>query len=637
VPDVAFVMSPRQHYPLRELAATLEYELALQSVPATLYFGGFPTWRPNRVYVLMGPREYLELEGEDALPDDAVLKRTIFIGAEDPDAIGGDEVGLELLRRAGAVFDLNQRTVLALRRQGIPARTLTPGYSAHLDHFDPDAPRPIDVMFYGRHSPRRSHYLAHWADLMARRNCLLRLADRGPHPGDTSSFLAQGRWALLAQTKVLVCLHREEQPYFEWPRAIDAIHTGAVVVSEHSSGIAPLEAGEHLLVGSADSLPFLVDALLHDEARLARLRVQAYKRLSEWLPSALHVAVLRAAIVELVGEPVPPGTSMGVPGSHRQDHRFSRDPNGPGPNGESWAIRREVYAFRRELVEVRRRVTLVEETIRSAAGTRPIRLAFETAAWAARRNPRVTAIVTFDDEGQPLLSTLDSLAESWLRDVELVVVARGADRDGDGVASRWLRGHPRIAARLVLQSVDRGLGAARNVGLDFARGRYCLAVDRGQEVQPRCLAVLAGTLDAMPDVAFVYPIQEVTWAADAVAPPRSDHLVNFLGWDPERLRAWNYIHAPALIRANRLREMGGFATSLTLDGDEDYDLWCRMAARLWEGLGVPQILVRRREGPFSSSLATMRPARFAVETVLERTQSGETSAKSPRSVRKFAL
>ncbi len=637
MPDVAFVMSPRQHYPLRELAATLEYELALQSVPATLHLGGFPDWRPNRVYVLMGPREYLELEGEDALPDDAVLKRTIFIGAEDPDAIGGDEARLELLRRAGAVFDLDQRTVLALRRQGIPARTLRPGYSAPLDRFDPEAPRPIDVMFYGRHSARRSHYLARWADVLARRNCLLRLADHDPHPGDTSSFLAQGRWALLAQTKVLVCLHREEQPYFEWPRAIDAIHAGAVVVSEHSSGIAPLEPGEHLLVGSADSLPFLVDALLRDEARLARLRVQAHNRLSEWLPSALHVAVLRAAIVELVGEPVPPGTSMGRPGIHRQDHGFSRDPSGPGPKAESRAIRRELDDFRRGLVEVRRHVTRVEETIRSAAGTRPIRVAFETAAWAARRNPRVTAIVAFDDQGDPLLSTLDSLAESWLRDLELVMVARGADRDGDGAASRWLRRHPRVAARLVVQSVDRGLGAARNVGLDFARGRYCLVLDCGQEVQPRCLDVLAGTLDAMPDVAFAYPMQQVILAPDAFAAGGGDHLVNFLGWDPERLRDGNYIHAPALIRADRLREIGGFATDPALDGHEDYDLWRRMAGRGWEGLGVPQILARRRETPFSSSLATMRPAPFAVETLLERTQRGEASAKSPRSVRKFAL
>jgi hypothetical protein len=598
VPDVAFVMSPRQDYPLRELAATLQHELGLQGVPAALHVGGFPDWRPDRVYVLMGPREYVELEGEEALPDDAVLKRTVFIGADDPDAIGDDAAGLELLRRAGAVFDVNQRTVLALHRRGIHARTLRPGYSAPLDRFDPESPRPIDIMFYGRHSPRRSHYLADWAHLLARYNCLVRLADQDPHPGDTSSFLAQGRWALLAQTKILLCLHREKRPYFEWSRAIDAIHTGAVVVSEHSSGIAPLEPGEHLLVGSAESLPFLVDALLHDEARLTRLREQAHKRLSEWLPAALPVAVLRAAIVELVGEPVPPGTSMGRPGIHHYEYGLSRDPDDP----ETGVIRRELDDVRRKLVGVRRHVSRIEEAILSAAGTHPIRVAFETAAWAAQRSPRVTAIVAFDDEGEPLLSTLDSLAKSWRRDVELVAVARGADRNRDGAASNWLRRHRHIAARLVIQSVDRGLGAARTVGLDFARGRYCLVLEPGQEVQPRCFDVLAGTLDGMPDVAFAYPMQQLISAPDAFVSAGRDHLVNFLGWDPERLRDGNYIHSPALIRTDRLREIGGFRADPALDGSEDYDLWCRMAGRGWDGLEVPQILAQRRERRFSSSL-----------------------------------
>ena len=87
---------------------------------------------------------------------------------------------------------------------------------------------------------------------------------------------------------------------------LDAIHAGAVVVTEHSSGIAPLVAGEHLLVASADSLPFVAESLVRDPERLAALRTAAYERLSSWIPFALPVAVLRAAIVELVGEPVPP-------------------------------------------------------------------------------------------------------------------------------------------------------------------------------------------------------------------------------------------------------------------------------------------------------------------------------------------
>ena len=161
-------------------------------------------------------------------------------------------------------------------------------------------------MFLGTHSLRRTKYLSRAARVLSRHNCLLQIAEDIPSPGDTSSFLAEGRWPLLAQTKILINLHRGDDSRFEWRGALDAVHAGAVVVTEQSSGIAPLVPGEHLLVASADSLPYVVEYLLYDEERLARLRTQAYERLKTWIPYALSVSVLRAAVVELVGEPAPP-------------------------------------------------------------------------------------------------------------------------------------------------------------------------------------------------------------------------------------------------------------------------------------------------------------------------------------------
>ena len=107
--------------------------------------------------------------------------------------------------------------------------------------------------------------------------------------------------------------------------------------------------------------------------------------------------------------------------------------------------------------------------------------------------------------------------------------------------------------------------------------------------------MVAGTLEAMPEMAFAYPIQEVTGDPDEFVAAGGDYLLNYLGWDPGRLRQGNYIHAPALIRTDRLRQLGGFATDPRVDGFEEYDLWCRMAERGWRGQLVPQALVRRVE------------------------------------------
>jgi hypothetical protein len=95
----------------------------------------------------------------------------------------------------------------------------------------------------------------------------------------------------------------------------------------------------------------------------------------------------------------------------------------------------------------------------------------------------------------------------------------------------------------------------------------------------------------MPDVAFVYPIQAVAGDAGSFVKEGGDHLLSFLGWDADRLRLQEYIHTPALIRTDCLRQLGGFAAHPSSDGKEDHDLWCSMANRGWRGQLVPQELV----------------------------------------------
>jgi hypothetical protein len=287
VPEVAFVISPGQDHSRRELAETLKYELELQGVPGSLHVGRFPEAVPQRVYVLFDPLEYSRMEGVGTGSDGALLRRTIFVYSKGPPSADAEQ--LRLLAGAGAVFALDQSSQVAIERLGVRARLLRPGYSRLRDRFDPDAWRPIDAVSAGANTPRRNEYLEHAAQVMSSRG---------------QRFEASGGDAL-ARSKLFINIHAGEDSRFEWTRALDAIHAGAVIVTEHSSGIAPLVPGEHLITAGPRSLPYVARAILRDEPRLARLRASAYERLSTWLPFALPVSVLRAAIVELVGEPLP--------------------------------------------------------------------------------------------------------------------------------------------------------------------------------------------------------------------------------------------------------------------------------------------------------------------------------------------
>jgi GT2 family glycosyltransferase len=618
VPELAFVMSPSQNWFFGEFVATLRYELEQQGVPSTVHTDGFPEPRPDRVYVLIPPHEYVALQGEEALPDDDLLRRTIFICAEQPNTVHMEQ-NLELARRAGAVLDINARAVASFRRAGIHARLLRPGYSESLDRFDADAERDLDVLFLGAHTRRRTKWLNRCARILARHNCYLLLSDNSrPNTGASTSFLADAKWDLLTRAKIVLNLHQGEEPYFEWLRVLDAIHAGAVVVTEHSSGMAPLVAGEHLVAATPESLPFVIDAALRDEARLQHLRLQAYERIRTWLPMAQSVSVLRAAAIEIVGRPIPAHPSLG-----RKPTGKSRLPDPWTPawsdgDADGAAVRRGLKDARLDLIELRRQVARLEQIVRSEGGELPgTQVVHESPAWRRASSPRVTVVTALFNHAEVIHEALDSVARSRSRDFELVVVDDGSTDGSRDAAAEWMRTHPSIQARLVRHAINRGLGAARNTAVDFARAPYCFILDADNEVYPRCLGILAWALDSMPEVAFAYPMLEVFGMIDAFVAGDGEYILSALGWEPQRLRLGNYIDAMSMIRTERLRELGGFSTDRRLYGWEDYDLWCRMAERGWCGQLVPQILARYRASP-SSMLSTTNLSRtMAVATVIE--------------------
>ncbi len=271
---------------------------------------------------------------------------------------------------------------------------------------------------------------------------------------------------------------------------------------------------------------------------------------------------------------------------------------------------------------------------------------YASPAWRANRTPQLTVLTALHGQCAGVQQTLDSLAHSRLCDFELVAVDAGCGEPTLKLVADWMTARPELPARLLDPGVDRGVGPARNIALEFARGPACLVLEPGQTLYPRCLDVLTATLGAMPEMAFVYPIQEVTGARDAFVEAGGDYLMSFRGWDVRRLRRGNPVHAPVLIRTQNLRALGGFATDERLAGLEDYDLWCRMADRGWPGQLVPQTLARRDESGASEALVSIHPPTGVAASLLtersprvlnaafpSRAQVWLRRMKSPRSVR----
>ena len=572
MPDVAIVISPEQPQPLPELVVALADELEREGVKCSVH-ASFPAPRRGLVYLFVSPRDFARAHGP-SLPEPAVLKRTVVLGALDPTELQDEDV--DRLRDMGAVFDITQGAVSALHRRGIPARLLRPGHVVAWDRFDPSAPRPIDVVFYGTRSPRRESALAAAADVLARHGCVIHLADDAPHPRDSATWMASGRWPILAQSKLVVNLHRGPDARLEWLRAIDAMHAGAVLLTEHASGLAPFVPGEHLLVASAQALPHVAEALLRDEPRIRRIRAAAHERLSSWLPFSASVAVMRAALLEVVGRPVAAGAFLGMPGAGSDE----AEPAPPiDPAVES--LREELRRTRSELARMRCDVGRLRESLgpTDATGAQPPpRIVHRTGAWAARRGARASVLLVAGDDHRAAAETLESVAAGRERAFELIVVVPSRGTAADRV-TRWIAEHPRLAA-VTVTAPGRGNGEARNIALDLARAPSCLVVEPGQRLAPRCLGDLLAALEGGdPKAGFVYPIQS-----------DGTRLRSTEGFDAARLHVAGLIAVPALIRTALLRDVGGYRDDPAIAGAEDDDLWRRLAERGHSGVIVPQIL-----------------------------------------------
>jgi hypothetical protein len=609
-PAFSFALARGQNQFFVELAEALAYELELLGVETSVEIGEVPLPRPGLVHVFLPPHEYVSLSRYR--PPAPHLKRSIVISAEQPDSHFFD-ANVPLARDAGAVFDINPRSVRAYASEGIEASLLEIGHTRLWDRFRADSggrgevdapadgrPRDIDILFLGRVSPRRERALASYAGIFERFRCHLGLSDNSrPNVATGATFVAgEDKRELLARSKVLLNIHGEDEPYFEWLRIAEAICAGCAIVSEHSSDFAPLQWGQHLLTGELGSLGLFCAQLVEDDAGRERMRTEAYELLVRERPMSKAARQLIAAGLAADKSPVGRDLEL-VARQERARGHFRENPpvleHQPHERadlsaGDTLVLR----TLKHQLLAVaglRRQLARLQHGLRADTDGEPqTRIVAESAAWSEDRPRGLSVVVPLYNHRGDVLSALASLERSSRIDWEAVIVD-DASTDGGGEAVRgWLESHPHLSCRLVAHDLNRGLPAARNTGIGLTRADRLLMLDADNEVRPGAMSRLMAALDDDCEASFAYGIME-RFSVDGPT-----GLLSCFGWDPERLRSSNYIDAFSLIRRDALAAMGGYSEDSRVFGWEDYDLWVRMAEAGRHGVFVPEIIARYQVG-----------------------------------------
>ena len=607
--ELALVMSPGQNAFFFELAASLRFEVERLGVRTSLSTTGFPPPERGRVYALLPPHEYFVLEDHRTPIDERLLKRTVFVSAEQPGTPHFED-NVRLSKLGGALFDINAGAVREYALRGVEAQHLQLGYSSSLDHFTEDEDRKYDALFMGCFTPRRGRVLAGCAPFLSQVRSRLIISDNSrPNSTRTVNFVpGEEKFELLRDSATLLNIHQSEEPYFEWARVLDAIHSGCVVVSEQSTDFGPLVAGEHFVSCRPEVIGALLEEVLADADLRRRLRRNAYEFIRSELP-------LAASAQRLIDTASSLDRSTRIPSSHEdQGGQAASEEDGldldelagipqaaddfstvivpttayPATDPESAAIRRALKEVRLDLIDLRRMATRAVLTGAENKRIPDIRIAFSTPTFEARAAVRTSIITALYNHGAEITEALDSLVTSDDMDFEIIVVDDGStDGSGDAVAE-WGRRHPEIRLLLLAHPINRGLPAARNSALDFAHGEYCFVLDADNAVYRNGLGDLVAALHSDPGASFAYGIL----SSYKVGEPYG--LVSFFPWEPLRLRHGNYIDAMALFRTSALRSMNGYSTDRRLYGWEDYDLFCRFAEGSYRGVFVDKIVASYR-------------------------------------------
>jgi len=200
--------------------------------------------------------------------------------------------------------------------------------------------------------------------------------------------------------------------------------------------------------------------------------------------------------------------------------------------------------------------------------------------------PLVSVIIPTYNRADLVRQALASVQAQTYRDFEIVVVDDGGTDGTFEVLSAW----PEL--RLLRHARRRGVSAARNTGINAARGRWLAFLDSDDLWLPDKLARQISWLEGQPEL-LICQTEEI-WVRRGVRinKPLSHRKQGGRIFLPSLRRCM--ISPSAVILNRRLFEDHG-AFDEILPAAEDYDLWLRLTWRYEVGL-VDEPLVIKRGG-----------------------------------------
>ena len=225
----------------------------------------------------------------------------------------------------------------------------------------------------------------------------------------------------------------------------------------------------------------------------------------------------------------------------------------------------------------------------------PDRIASALLVRSSQELPLVSVIIPAYNAESFIAKTLASVQAQTYPGLEILVVDDGSSDHTPAIVQSFIQKDPRIR---LLQQSNAGVAAARNLGIQNAKGEFIAPIDSDDLWHPDAMTKLVRQfLSADPDVGVVY-----VWSVDIDERDQQTggfHASEVEGDVYKTLICHNFLGnaSSTLIRKASLDRIGGYDQQLraqNAQGCEDWDLYLRLAEHYKFGV-VPEFLVSYRK------------------------------------------
>ncbi len=198
-------------------------------------------------------------------------------------------------------------------------------------------------------------------------------------------------------------------------------------------------------------------------------------------------------------------------------------------------------------------------------------------------NRKVSVIIPTYNRASMVGDAIESVLKQDLDDIEIIVVDDGSKDETERVVRRYLQS--RGDKVRYLKQENKGVAAARNKGIDAARGEYIAFLDSDDTWMTTTLGEKIAYLDKNPQIgmAFCNGIEKTAAGAErkiteTLLRHREKVMANDLERAFEMLMESNFIGVSGvMVRKRCLEDVGAFDEALP--SVEDFELWLRITVK----------------------------------------------------------